>query len=112
MKELTIKDLKRVMYERTKNRKKIYDKKNEKIKISDMNIITSKDEVIVDYDGKKYIVPSIFAFKKLSEEYKLLKNNYTKTAREVNVLRETIKILIRNINELDNELKRKIDKND
>lgn len=72
----------------------------------------SKDIVLIETKGKKTAVPSMEAFARLANEYDILKKNHVQTAKELNVLRESVKLMVRAINTMDDELKKKIDKLD
>lgn len=81
-------------------------------KTEDSKITVSKDIVLIESRGQKQAVPSMIAFTKLRDNYVNLKSVHNKTAKELNVLRESVKVMITAINEMNEELKNKIDKPD
>jgi len=94
---------------------KIYGQKLESTKTKkneDTKVTVSKDVVLIESRGQKQAVPSMIAFTKLLHEYDSLRNKHNKAAKEINVLRESVKTLIKTINQMDEELKNKIDKLD
>ncbi len=104
MKKLDGKTIKKIMYSQ---------KLNEREEVSeDTKLTVSKDFVLIESKGQKQTVPSMTAFTKLLNEHDNLRGNHNKAVKEINVLRESIKILIRTINEMDEEIKNKIDKID
>lgn len=76
----------------------------------DIKLTASKDFVLIETKGQKQVVPSMAAFTKLLNEYATLRGNHNKAAKEINVLRDSIKILIRTLNEMNEEIKNKVDK--
>lgn len=103
MKELTAKDIKRIMY--GEKIKPTNSKKTE-----DTKLTVSRDIILIESNGQKQSVPSMIAFTKLLHDYETLRNSHNKAAKELNVLRESIKILITTVNQMDDELKKKIDR--
>lgn len=103
MKELTAKDIKKIMYG-----EEIKPTKLEKA--DDTKLTVSRDMVLIESNGQKQSVPSMIAFTKLLRNYEILRSNYNKAAKELNVLRESVKILITTVNQMDDELKKKIDR--
>lgn len=79
-------------------------------KIEDTKVTVSRDVVLIETRGQRQAVPSMIAFTKLLHEYENLRNRHNKSAKEINVLRESVKALIKTINQMDEELKKKIDR--
>lgn len=103
MKEI---DVRKVMYGQTK---KIGKKPNTN---EVTNLKASRDVILIESGGVKQFVPSMLAFKKLLEDYDVLKNEHHRAIKELKTLREAMTVMIRSVNDIDEELKKKVDKLD
>jgi len=104
MKELKIKEVRRKMYNEYNDKKK----EDQETKES-MIIRSTQDTVLIESHGQRQFVPNMSAFSKLTNDHETLKSNHNKAMKELNILKEAVKNLIRAVNEMDDELKRKID---
>jgi len=102
MKEINISEVRRKMYAEWKE-------KNDIKEATGIKITAAQDTILLESKNNKDYVPTMSAFNRLSEEHKKLHTNYTKTLAEMKVLRSTIDKLIVAVNEMDDELKRKVD---
>jgi len=103
MKELDMKEIRRKMYNEYKEKKK--EEPTEESSI----VRSTQDAVLIESHGQRQFLPSMSAFSKLTHDHETLKSNHNKAVKELNVLREAVRNLIRAVNEMDDELKRKID---
>ena len=104
MREIKAKDISRMYGQKIKN---TMSKKTDETKLT-----VTKDMVLIETKGQKQAVPSMIAFTKLIHEYEALRGNHNKAVKELGVLRESVKILITTVNQMNEELKNKIDKLD
>jgi len=104
MKELKIKEVRRKMYSEYQDKKK-----EDKLTAEGTIVRSTQDTVLIESQGQKQFVPNMAVFTKLTNEHEKLKSDHNKAVKEINVLNEAVKNLIRAVNEMDDELKRKID---
>ncbi len=104
MKELKIKEVRRKMYSEYQDKKK-----EDKLTEESVIVRSTQDTVLIESQGQRQFVPNMAVFAKLTNEHEKLKSDHNKAVKEINVLSEAVKHLIRAVNEMDDELKRKID---
>lgn len=103
MKEIKLKELRRVMYARDK------ESKEQQLNEESLIVRSSQDTVLIESRGQRQYVPTVAAFSRLLTEHKTLKTNHNKAVKEINVLKEALKKIIRSVNDMEDELKRKVD---
>ena len=102
MKELDMKEVRKKMYDAYKEKKKESTDESTIVR-------SAQDTVLIESRGQRQYIPTMSAFSKLTTEHETLKANHNRAVKELNVLKESIKSLIRAVNDMDDELKRKID---
>lgn len=103
MKEINVR---KVMYEQGK-------KLGRKPNTSEMiNLKVSRDVILIEAKGVKQYVPSMVAFTKMLQDYEVLKNEHRTAIKELKTLREAVTTIIRSVNDIDDELQKKVDKLD
>ncbi len=104
MKELKIKEVRRKMYSEYQDKKK-----EDKLAEESTIVRSTQDTVLIESQGQRQFIPNMSAFTKLTNEHEKLKSDHNTAVKKINVLTEAVKNLIRAVNEMDDELKRKID---
>ena len=82
---------------------------NEQTKENMIEVRASRDSVIVLIEGKKHQIPSWKAFESLQKENNSLRKEQRKLLIEAKQLRLVVGKLTREVNEIGDELKRKMD---